>query len=130
MSRDASRIYANAKGSLFQVRILTATGRSQAAAGSGFVVSSDGLAITNYHVVSKLVSDPGRYVAEAVSTAGERDDMTVLKIDVLHDLALIRINRTVIGAAADQLQVSEAGGASLFASAPALISGSPSRKVV
>ena len=93
LSRDASRIYAGAKGSLFQVRILTATGRSQAAAGSGFVVSSDGLAITNYHVVSKLVVDPSRYVAEAVSTAGERDDITVLKIDVLHDLALIRINK-------------------------------------
>ena len=93
LSRDASRIYAGAKASLFQVRLLTATGRSQAATGSGFVVSSDGLAITNYHVVSKLVVDPSRYVAEAVSTAGERDDITVLKIDVLHDLALIRINK-------------------------------------
>src|SRR5829696_4736637 len=92
-SRDASRIYANGKPSLFQVRILTATGRSQAAAGSGFVVSRDGLAITNYHVVAKLVVDPSRYVAEAVSTAGERDDLTVLKIDVLHDLALVRINK-------------------------------------
>lgn len=93
LSRDASRIYARAKPSLFQVRVLTASGRSQATAGSGFVVSNDGLAITNYHVVSKLVIDPNRYVAEAVSTAGERDDITVLKIDVLHDLALIRINK-------------------------------------
>ena len=57
------------------------------------MVSSDGLAITNYHVVSKLVLDPSRYVAEAVSTAGDRDDLTVLKIDVLHDLALVRINK-------------------------------------
>lgn len=93
LSRDASRIYARAKGALFQVRLLTAAGRSQAAAGSGFVVSSDGLAITNFHVVSKLVLEPDRYVAEAVSTSGDRDDMTVLKIDVLHDLALIRINK-------------------------------------
>lgn len=92
LSRDATRIYARAKASLFQVRVLTASGRSQATAGSGFVVSSDGLAITNYHVVSKLVLDPSRYVAEAVSTAGDRDDITVLKIDVLHDLALVRIN--------------------------------------
>ena len=93
LSRDASRIYAAAKGSVFQVRVLTSTGRSQAAAGSGFVVSDDGLAITNYHVVSKLVTDPKRYVAEAVDTSGERDDITVLKVDVLHDLALIRINK-------------------------------------
>ncbi len=93
LSRDASRIYAAAKGSVFQVRVLTSTGRSQAAAGSGFIVSDDGLAITNYHVVSKLVTDPKRYVAEAVDTSGERDDITVLKVDVLHDLALIRVNR-------------------------------------
>ena len=93
LSRDASRIYAAAKGSLFQVRVLTSTGRSQATAGSGFVVSDDGLAITNYHVVAKLVTDPKRYVAEVVNTTGERDDITVLKIDVLHDLALIRINK-------------------------------------
>jgi serine protease Do len=93
LSRDASRIYAAAKGSLFQVRVLTTTGRSQAAAGSGFVVSDDGLAITNYHVVAKLVTDPKRYVAEVVNTAGERDDITVLKVDVLHDLALVRINK-------------------------------------
>ncbi|MBA2547297.1 MAG: trypsin-like peptidase domain-containing protein [Burkholderiaceae bacterium] len=90
-SRDASRVYARAKGSLFQVRVLTASGRSQATAGSGFVVSNDGLAITNYHVVSKLVLDPNRYVAEAISASGERDDISVLKIDVLHDLALIRV---------------------------------------
>jgi serine protease Do len=94
LSRDASRIYAAAKGSLFQVRVLTTTGRSQAATGSGFVVSDDGLAITNYHVVAKLVTDPKRYVAEVVNTTGERDDITVLKIDVLHDLALIRINKS------------------------------------
>jgi len=91
LSRDATRIYERAKSSLFQVRVLTASGRSQATTGSGFVVGSGGLAITNYHVVAKLVLDPNRYVAEAVTASGERDDVTVLKIDVLHDLALIRI---------------------------------------
>src|SRR5918993_1742088 len=93
LSRDASRVYAAAKGSLFQVRVLTSTGRSLATAGSGFMVGDNGLAITNYHVVAKLVTDPKRYVAEVLDTAGQRDDITVLKIDVLHDLALIRINK-------------------------------------
>ncbi|HKO66477.1 MAG TPA: serine protease [Burkholderiaceae bacterium] len=93
LSRDASRIYAGAKDSLFQVRVLTAAGRSLATAGSGFVVSDDGLAITNYHVVSKLVTEPKRYVAEVVNTAGQHEDISVLRVDVLHDLALIRINK-------------------------------------
>ena len=93
LSRDASRIYAAAKNSLFQVRVLTATGRSLATAGSGFMVSDDGLAITNYHVVSKLVTEPKRYVAEVVDTSGQHEDISVLRVDVLHDLALIRINK-------------------------------------
>lgn len=91
VSRDASRVYARAKPSLIQVRVLTASGRSQASVGSGFVIGGDGLAITNYHVVSRLVLDPSRYVAQAVSTSGEKDDLAVLKVDVLNDLALIRL---------------------------------------
>lgn len=91
LSRDSTQIYSRAKASLFQVRVLTTAGRSQISAGSGFVVGTDGLAITNYHVVSSLVLDPERYVAEAVGTGGERDTLTVLKVDVLNDLALVRL---------------------------------------
>ena len=60
--------------------------------GSGFVVGADGLAITNYHVVSSLVLDPERFVAQAVGTGGGNDELDVLKVDVLNDLALIRLN--------------------------------------
>lgn len=90
-SRDASRIYARAKASIFQVRVLTSAGRSQVAVGSGFVVGVDGLAVTNYHVVSSLVLDPQRFVAQAVGTGGGTDDLEVLKVDVQNDLALIRL---------------------------------------
>ncbi len=96
VSADASRVYAQAKASLFQVRVLTADGRSQASAGSGFVVMNDAagtLGITNYHVVSQLVLDPARFVAEAVGTGGETDDIAVLKVDVRNDLALIRLKQ-------------------------------------
>lgn len=91
LSRDASRLYARAKPSLFQVRLLTRTGRSQIATGSGFVIDANGHAITNYHVVSSLVLDPDRYVAEAIATGGETDELQVLKVDVRNDLALIRL---------------------------------------
>ncbi len=91
VSRDARRTYARAKPSLFQVRVLTAAGRSQSSAGSGFMIGADGLAITNYHVVARLALEPTRYVGEAVGTGGDTDELVVLKIDVLNDLALVRL---------------------------------------
>lgn len=91
VSRDAARIYAQAKASLFQIRVLNASSRSQVTAGSGFVIGRDGLGMTNYHVVAQLALQPARYVGEAVGTGGEADAIEVLKIDVLNDLALIRL---------------------------------------
>jgi serine protease Do len=54
--------------------------------GSGFIISSDGFVITNYHVVKDAeeiivrLADRREYVAEIVGT-DERSDLAVLKID-------------------------------------------------
>ncbi|MEO8201700.1 MAG: serine protease [Gemmatimonadota bacterium] len=58
--------------------------------GSGFFVSDDGLVITNYHVISKLVLNPDRYHAELFDTRGTTRAVTVVAIDVVHDLAVLR----------------------------------------
>lgn len=58
--------------------------------GSGFFVSPDGLAITNYHVVADLVHDPDKYRAELLGSGGRTTPVRVLAVDVVHDLAVIR----------------------------------------
>lgn len=58
--------------------------------GSGFFVSGDGIAITNYHVVADLVQDPALYRAEVLGADGRATPVTVVAVDVVHDLAVVR----------------------------------------
>jgi serine protease Do len=90
----ARRLYDVQKDKLVQVRVLVAGAESQASSGSGFFVASDGLLVTNYHVISQLVLEPERYRAEFVRTDATRGAITVIAIDVQHDLALIRTTST------------------------------------
>jgi hypothetical protein len=57
--------------------------------GSGFFVGADGLAMTNYHVVSDLVRDPGKYRAELLEAGGRATPVRVVVVDVVHDLAVL-----------------------------------------
>ncbi len=56
-------------------------------AGSGFFVSSDGLIMTNKHVVS---SNTAKFTV--VTANGKRYEATVLALDPLSDLAIVKIN--------------------------------------
>jgi len=59
----------------------------QVGAGSGFFVSSDGLILTNKHVVS---DEQASYTV--VTNDGKRYDATVLSRDPINDLAIIKID--------------------------------------
>ena len=67
---------------------LGAAGRAEV--GSGFYVTADGYVMTNYHVVAKLVHDPERYRIDLVESTGERQSVTVIGVDVVHDLAVVQ----------------------------------------
>ncbi|HET7111858.1 MAG TPA: trypsin-like peptidase domain-containing protein, partial [Gemmatimonadales bacterium] len=62
---------------------------AKASLGSGFYVSAEGDVITNYHVMSQVVHDPDRYDARIITAAGDTLGVTLLAIDVVHDLALV-----------------------------------------
>ncbi|MGO8914406.1 MAG: serine protease [Stellaceae bacterium] len=93
LSSTAERLYAAARPKLLQIRtLLTATGR-QSSLGSGFLVDDDGLALTNYHVVSQSALEPDTYHLEYVGVDGGRGEVKLLAIDLPNDLALVRLEK-------------------------------------
>jgi serine protease Do len=96
-SSAAQKLYSSAKADLLQIRMLLKNGRSQSTVGSGFMVGTSNLVLTNYHVVSQMALDPDVYAGEYVDTDGKRGPVELLAVDVLHDLAVVRINRAGTG---------------------------------
>jgi serine protease Do len=92
-SSIAEGIYAAAPPRLLQIRTLVADAGQQASIGSGFLVSADGLAITNYHVISQAVLEPKTYRLEYAAADGGRGELSVVDVDLANDLAIVRLAR-------------------------------------
>ncbi len=92
-SSAAQDLYSSARGDLLQIRMLLKNGRTQSTVGSGFLVGTGNLVVTNYHVVSQMALDPDVYTAEYVDTDGNSGPVELLAVDVLHDLAVLRVDR-------------------------------------
>jgi len=90
---NAEQVYAAARPRLLQIRTIVASAGRQYVIGSGFLVSGDGLAITNYHVVSAYALEPTTYRLEYTMTDGSQGKLDLLAIDVANDLALVRLDR-------------------------------------
>ena len=91
VSSSAERVYAAARPRLLQVRTLVTAAGRQSSIGSGFLVSADGLAITNYHVVSQYALEPATYRLEYAAADGSHGDLKLLAIDLANDLAVVRL---------------------------------------
>jgi serine protease Do len=94
VSDSAQRLYQSSRAKLLQVRTLLKDQGSQASVGSGFLVSTQGHIITNYHVVSQAALQPKRYrLSYSMAQGGPEDQglLELLAFDVVHDLALVRM---------------------------------------
>ncbi len=93
VSSVAQQVYAAARGQLLQVRTLVTAAGRQSSIGSGFVVDAEGLAITNYHVISQHARDPDSYRLEYATADGGSGRLDLLAIDIANDLAVVRLDR-------------------------------------
>ena len=96
-SSTAQQLYAAAQNDLLQLRVLLKNGHSQSAVGSGFLIGTSNLVITNFHVVSQIALEPDTYFGEFKDTQGKSGALELLAVDVQHDLAVVRVNRQGTG---------------------------------
>ena len=87
--QDASMldIYRN---SIYQIVVNENETGNKSALGSGFQVSSDGLIITNYHVVSGYVFEPNQRWLQYVDFEGKTGALELIDFDVINDVALLK----------------------------------------
>ncbi len=90
VSLSARKVYEQARSQLVQIRTVLKGRASQTSVGSGFIVGSGGLIITNFHVVSEAALTPDRHDLVYVTADGREAPLQILQLDVLHDLALLR----------------------------------------
>lgn len=89
-SQSAREVLALVRPSVIQVKSFFGSNTAQASHGSGFAVKEGGIFVTNYHVVAQKVQHPGKYRLEYHTADGQTGAISVLAVDVRHDLALVQ----------------------------------------
>lgn len=90
LSANARDVLALVRPSVIQIKGFFGANTAQAFHGTGFAVAEGGVFMTNYHVVAEQVQYPDKYRLEYHTPEGKTGKITVLAIDVLHDLAVVR----------------------------------------
>lgn len=89
-SEGAGNILARVRPAVIQIKGFFGSNTAQAFHGTGFAVAAEGVFMTNYHVVAQKVQYPDKYRLEYRTADGKTGRITVLSIDVRHDLAVVR----------------------------------------
>jgi S1-C subfamily serine protease len=92
LSATAEQIFSQAQPGLLQIRTLLKSAQKPSSIGSGFLVSQDGLAITNYHVVSQYALESDLYQLDYVAADDSRGRLRLLAIDIVNDLAVVQLD--------------------------------------
>lgn len=80
-----------------------------AVSGSGFIVTSDGYIVTNYHVIADAYT--GNYKVSVILYNGDKFDAAIVGVEESSDVAVLKIDATGLSAAtlgnSDDMQVGE-----------------------
>ena len=90
---EAQRLYQAYGDAVYQVQVVDLTSNKKTSIGSGFQFSKDGLIATNSHVVADALQRPGNNRIEFLHDKGETGSLKVLVADVVHDLAIVRMDK-------------------------------------
>ncbi len=86
----ARTLYAEHKDAVYRIEVITPGTDKKSSLGTGFVIAREDILASNFHVVADAVHAPDRYRLEWQSVSGARGPLTVIAVDVIHDLALLK----------------------------------------
>ena len=92
VSAAARRMLDRIRPSVVRIRGFYGANRAEAFHGTAFAVAPEGILLTNYHVIARAALAPAAYRLEYHTDDGEVGTVTILAVDVAHDLALVRAN--------------------------------------
>ncbi|HEX9786682.1 MAG TPA: serine protease, partial [Candidatus Binatia bacterium] len=93
MTATTPEIFKQFSEHVVKIEVVETGSAAKASIGTGFYASSAGHIVTNYHVVSKMIHTPDRYRIEVTDGSAQAAPATVLGIDVVYDLAVLRTSR-------------------------------------
>ncbi len=88
----AERMYQDHGAAVYQVQVIDQASGKKAAIGSGFQIDAHGLLATNYHVVSEMINRTANNRLEYLHEDGRRGALSLAGVDVVNDLALLRMD--------------------------------------
>ena len=94
-SETARNLFADYRSAILQIRIIDLSSGSKSAIGSGFPIDSNGLIATNYHVIEMAASEPQQYRIEYLTDSNQTGSLTLVDVDVVNDLALVKAEQLV-----------------------------------
>lgn len=86
----AEKVFADYADALLQIKVLEHASGAKSAIGSGFLLAEPHLVVTNYHVVSEAVLFPEKYQLEFLAQNQQKGTLTIVAVDVVNDLALLK----------------------------------------
>ena len=91
----ARQLFAENRSAILQIRLIDLTSGSKSAIGSGFAIDHNGLIATNYHVIELAASEPDQYRIEYLTETNQAGVLTLVDVDVINDLALVKAEQMV-----------------------------------
>jgi serine protease Do len=89
-SASTPEIFRQYSEHVVRIEVVEIGSAAKASIGTGFYATERGDIVTNYHVVSKLIHAPERYKVEITNAKGQTGPVSVLGLDVVYDLAVLR----------------------------------------
>ena len=93
-ANQAEQVFKEYSSALVQIKSINIKSGQKSSIGTGFFIDQGGVIVTNYHVVSSFVQDPDKYRLEFIDKNELNFPVTVLAVDVVNDLALLKSQDT------------------------------------